>query len=213
VTLCSGLLAGITYVAFKGAHEMIQPRHANVRASKAESTDIREVIDRLNHMQQSGVIKQYAIGGAVGASFYMEPIETEDVDVFMPFPGAFLISPQPMMDYFRQHGATLPESSEANAGQVLYHGWLVQFLPPSSRLSEEAIEQAVIFEIDQHLTASVMSLEHLAALALETGRAKDKARLLQFMESGKLDMKRLLSIVSAHGLTSQWTAFKTAFRL
>jgi hypothetical protein len=192
---------------------MILPRPANVRAPSSESTDIREVIDRLNHMQESGVIKHYAIGGAVGASFYMEPIETEDVDVFMPFPGAFLISPQPMIDYFRQHGATLPISSEANAGQVLYHGWLVQFLPPSGALSEEAIEQAVVFDIDPNLTARVMTLEHLAALALETGRAKDKARLLQFVESGKLDMKRFLSIVAAHGMTPQWTAFKTAFKL
>lgn len=131
----------------------------------------------------------------------------------MPFPGAILISPQPMIEYFRQYGATLPPSSEANAGQVLYHGWLVQFLPPSGPLSEEAIDQAATFAIDENLTARVMTLEHLAALALETGRNKDKARLLQFLESGKLDMKRFLSIIAAHRLSSQWTAFKTAFKL
>lgn len=195
------------------ARQMTPSRPANVRAPSAESTDIREVIDRLNHMQKSGVIKEYAIGGAVGASFYMEPLETEDVDVFMPFPGAFLITPQPMINYFQQYGATLPPSSEANAGQVLYHGWLVQFLPSTKGLSEEAIQQAVLFEIDQNLTARVMTLEHLAALALETGRAKDKARLLQFLESGKLDMTRFSGIVAAHDLTSKWTAFKTAFKL
>jgi len=192
---------------------MIPPRPADVRAHSAESTDIREVIDRLNHMQKSGIIRHYAIGGAVGASFYIEPLETEDVDVFMPFPGAFLISPQPMIDYFRQHGATLPASNEASAGQVLYHGWLVQFLPPSGTLAEEGIAQAVSFEVDQNLRARVMTLEHLAALALQTGRAKDKARLLQFLESGKLDMSRFTSIVGAHGLTGLWTAFKTAFKL
>ena len=62
-------------------------RSVGVRPDHAENADIREVIDRLNHMQGAGVIDQYAIGGAVGASFYVEPLETENVDVFMPFPG------------------------------------------------------------------------------------------------------------------------------
>lgn len=192
---------------------MIKPRQANVRAPTKESTDIREVIDRLNHMEKSGVIERYAIGGAVGASFYIEPIETDDVDVFMPFPGALLISPQPMISYFQQFGASLPASVDANAGQVLYHGWLVQFLPPSNALSGEAIDAAAVFEIDENLTARVMTLEHLAALALQTGRAKDKARLLQFVESGKLDMTKFSTIVERHRLTSQWTAFSAAFEL
>lgn len=131
-------------------------RSANVRDSGNERTDIREVIDRLNHMQEAGVIKQYAIGGAVGASFWVEPIETED---------------------------------------------------------EEAVRDAVVCEIDQSLTARVMTLEHLAALALELGRPKDKARLVQFVTSGKLDRDRFSSIVSAHGLTSRWTEFRPAFKL
>ena len=72
---------------------------------------------------------------------------------------------------------------------------------------------AVTFEIDQSLTARVMTLEHLAALALENGRAKDKARLLQFLESGKLDMKRFLSIVAAHGLSARWTDYRATFKV
>ena len=71
----------------------------------------------------------------------------------------------------------------------------------------------MLFQVDQELTARVMTLEHLAALALETGRAKGKARLLQFIESGKLDMNGFASILSKHGLSSKWTAFRESFKL
>jgi hypothetical protein len=36
-------------------------------------------------MQADGVIDQYAIGGAVGATFYLEPVATLDIDVFVSF--------------------------------------------------------------------------------------------------------------------------------
>lgn len=44
--------------------------------------NIREVITTINQMQADGVIERYAIGGAVGATFYLEPIATLDVDIF-----------------------------------------------------------------------------------------------------------------------------------
>jgi len=46
---------------------------------------IKEVIETINRMQGDGVIERYAIGGAVGATFYLEPIATLDVDVFVEF--------------------------------------------------------------------------------------------------------------------------------
>jgi hypothetical protein len=44
--------------------------------------DIREVIATINQLQAEGVIERYAIGGAVGATFYLEPVATLDVDIF-----------------------------------------------------------------------------------------------------------------------------------
>ena len=35
---------------------------------------IKEVITTINQMQADGVIDRYAIGGAVGATFYLEPV-------------------------------------------------------------------------------------------------------------------------------------------
>jgi len=41
---------------------------------------IKEVIKTINRMKADGVIERYAIGGAVGATFYLEPVATLDVD-------------------------------------------------------------------------------------------------------------------------------------
>lgn len=42
--------------------------------------NIREVIQTLNQMQSDGVVGRCAVGGAVAASFYLEPFATLDVD-------------------------------------------------------------------------------------------------------------------------------------
>ena len=36
-------------------------------------------------MQTDGVIGKYPFGGAVGATFYLEPFATIDIDIFVPF--------------------------------------------------------------------------------------------------------------------------------
>ena len=42
---------------------------------------IREVIEIINRMQADGIIDRYALGGAVGAMFYVEPFSTLDADL------------------------------------------------------------------------------------------------------------------------------------
>jgi hypothetical protein len=39
---------------------------------------ISQVIALVNQMEADGVIDRYAIGGAVGATFYLEPVATLD---------------------------------------------------------------------------------------------------------------------------------------
>jgi hypothetical protein len=65
---------------------------------------IQEAIKIINQMQADGVIEHYAIGGAVGATFYLEPVATLDVDIFVMFKaeaGKHVISPQPIFDYLK----------------------------------------------------------------------------------------------------------------
>src|SRR5262249_42624427 len=144
---------------------------------------IREVIEIINQMEADRVIERYAIGGAVGATFYLEPVATLDVDVFLAFqaePGQLLASLKPIFDYLVRRGATM------KGEYVMLASWPVQFLPPTGPLVEEALAEAVEADVDG-VNARVFTAEHLAAIALETGRAKDKARLLQFIEEGALD--------------------------
>ena len=168
---------------------------------------IQQVIETINQMCVDGVIERYAIGGAVGATFYLEPVATLDVDIFVSFqptPGQLLITLQPLFDYLKARG------HRVEGEYVIVADWPVQFLPPANTLVEEALEQVVEMNVGD-TPARVFSPEHLAAIALQTGRAKDKARLLQFIESGVLDEQRFQTILERHQLTTQWRKFEQQF--
>lgn len=165
---------------------------------------VAQVIVALNDMAAERVIERYAIGGAVGATFYMEPAATEDIDVFVTFrnvSGSLLASTKPILDYLVHRGGTL------EGGHVRFAGWPIQFLPPVSPLVQEAMEQAVTKDVDG-LPARVFTAEHLAAIALETGRAKDKARLAQFLEESAVRADILDGILMRHGLVDKWKKFQ-----
>jgi hypothetical protein len=169
--------------------------------------DIKEVIKTINQMQADGVIEGYAIGGAVGATFYLEPVATLDVDIFTGFkskPGTLIVSPQPIFDYLKARGCIMQGEC------VMIGGWPVQFLPPKTALLEEALKESVVWDVDG-TPACVLSADHLAAIALQTGRAKDKARLLQFVEAGALDTARFQGILARHGLVEGWQKFERQF--
>ena len=57
-----------------------------------------------------------------------------------------------------------------------------------------------------------MTAVPLAAIALQTGRAKDMARVLQFIESGTLDADKLDGILQKHGLVAKWEKFGDKFK-
>jgi len=168
--------------------------------------NLKEAIATINRMQADGVIGRYAIGGAVGATFYLEPVTTLDVDIFVGFrsdPG-HVLSLGPIYDYLKARGCTV------EGEYIVIAGWPVQFLPPGSPLVEEALADAVDRDIDATLMR-VFTAEHLAAIALQVGRAKDKARLLQFVEAGAFDDARFQAIVSRHGLVDRWRQFERLF--
>jgi hypothetical protein len=79
----------------------------------------------------------------------------------------------------------------------------VQFLPPTGPLAEEALANAQEVNVEDE-TTFVFTAEHLAATALQTGRAKDKARLAQFVEAEVLDADRFERILARHGLIEKW---------
>ena len=168
---------------------------------------MKATLEVINQMQADGVIGRYAIGGAVGATFYLEPVATLDIDIFVSFrnvSAGAVISLSPIYDYLTTHGY------KTEGEYIVIESWPVQFLPPGNALLEEALAQAIETELDGTPTR-VMTAEHLTAVALETGRGKDHARILQFIESGTLDADRLDEILQRHGLVEKWERFGDKF--
>ena len=60
----------------------------------------------INKLEAKGLIGRYAIGGAVAATRYIEPIQTFDLDVFVMFPSSqsMLISLSPIYEYLKTLG-------------------------------------------------------------------------------------------------------------
>ena len=71
---------------------------------------VRAIFDLMNPMQAAGIIGKYAIGGAVGATFYLEPSATLDVDIFVTLPAApsqALLSLTPLYEFLKPRGRTV----------------------------------------------------------------------------------------------------------
>jgi hypothetical protein len=168
---------------------------------------LKTVLSELNQLESSGVVGRFAIGGAVGALHYLPVASTEDVDVFVTFnpeTGNSLTPLAPIYEYLTRRGA-VPKD-----GHLVIGSWPVQFLPASGPLLEEAIAEALDLDVEGEHTR-IFSAEHLAAIALNTGRAKDKARLLQMLEAKALDLQRFKAIVARHDLVPQWERFAVQF--
>lgn len=160
----------------------------------------------INQLEQEGIIGRYAIGGAMAATRYIEPIQTYDPIIFVipPLLPSGLISLSPIYDSLVKRGYK-PEGE-----CILIEDWPVQFLPVYNELTEEALAQAVEVEFGATFTR-VLSAEHLAAIMIETGRPKDHARLVQFFESSVLDRDVLEDIIARHDLAAKWETFCERF--
>ena len=177
--------------------------------------DIKKTIATINQMREEGVIGQYAIGGAVGATFYLEPADTKDVDVFVMFKpkaGQLIVDYTPIYDWLSANNFHFIEVDGKKTEYIEIAGWPVQFLPAAKPLYQEAFEQSVGKSFED-IPVRVFSAEHLAAIALEVGRAKDKARLLHFHEAGVLEKERFHSILERNHLLDRWEEFKKQFNI
>jgi hypothetical protein len=160
---------------------------------------MKRTLQVLNELELGGVLDRYAIGGAMGATFYVEPLITFDLDVFVVLPqdAADLLSLAPLYEVLRARGYT--EDGEC----VLIEGVPVQFLPAYNALLEEALRQAreTLYE---EVPTRVVRAEHLIAICLQTGRDKDRERVRIFREQAELDMSYLAEVLKRHGLEGKW---------
>jgi len=153
----------------------------------------------LNELERDGVLGRYAIGGAMGATFYVEPLLTFDLDIFVVLPptAGGLLTLAPLYQALRERGYV--EEAEC----VTIEGVPVQFLPAYNPLLEEALAEAREVSYEQ-TTTRVLRPEHLAAICVQTGREKDRQRVRVFLEESALDKEYLNGVLARHDLKQKW---------
>jgi hypothetical protein len=159
----------------------------------------------LNELEREGVIARYAIGGAVGAIFYMEPFLTFDLDVFVLLPqtAGGLLTLSPIYEALKQRGC------EEEGECLLIEGMPVQFLPAYNPLLEEALAESREMRYADTVTR-VLRPEHLAAIMVQTGRDKDRQRFSTFMQEAEQDADYLRGVLERHQLTERFNTWKKA---
>jgi hypothetical protein len=192
------------------ASTALQSGHIAPELQYAEAPSVnlkfKDTIRVINRMLEAGIIGRYAVGGAVGATFYLEPVRTADVDIFVPIhreAGRLIVTLDPFSDYLKKHGYSMKDEYWE------IEGTLVQFMPvEGDELLLEAISQPRKFEVEG-VPTFVFSPEHLAAIALKVGRIeKDVPRLQQFIREQKLNRTLFLEILKRHALVDAWNRFK-----
>lgn len=135
----------------------------------------------------------------MAATFYVEPLLTFDLDVFVLLPKSSggLISLAPIYEALRAHGYA--EEREC----VLIESVPVQFLPAYNPLVEEALAEANETSYEG-IGTRIVRAEHLVAICLQTGRDKDRERVRILREQANLDLPRLAEVLARHHLKRQW---------
>lgn len=165
---------------------------------------MKQTLQVLNDLETAGILRRYAIGGAMGATFFVEPLLTYDLDIFVLLPETTggLLTLSPLYEALRARGY----SEEAECVNI--EGVPVQFLPVYNPLLEEALREAQDIPYEDMMTR-VLRAEHLVAICLQTGRAKDRDRVRLLREETDLDMPYLQAILDRHQLIAKWNQWSS----
>ena len=143
-----------------------------------------EALRRLNQLKREGVIKDYAIGGGYAVNYYLEPILTYDLDIFVLMTTDKEYSA--LYQYFRSRKYQIENV------YVLIEGMPVQFLPSFiSPVIDEAIRRAKRISV-KGVSSKVLTPEYLIATLLLAFRPKDKMVIPHLLEQAD---RRLLDEV------------------
>ena len=158
---------------------------------------MKETLEVLNDMVSQGIIRDYAIGGAMGAMLYTEVTTTYDLDIFVVFEDETRIDIlSPVYTYLRSRGYN--EDIEMKEC-INIEGVPVQFLPAIDNLVKEALDTANTIEYSD-VPTKVFKSSYLAAICTKVGRPKDKLRRQMLLESEGFDNEEFKQILKKHNL-------------
>jgi hypothetical protein len=155
---------------------------------------LADVLRAANELVSAGLIKDYALGGALAAIYYTEPFVTYDADIIFISSDKTLSAGIPAIYLHLQSKGWHVEREH-----LIIKDFPVQFLAASG-LTEEAVRKAKRIEYDG-VPAKVFSPEYIIAIAASVGRHKDLARIEQLMTQAKVDRALLDDILRRHNLT------------
>ena len=166
---------------------------------------MKDLAELLNDMCAEGVIAEYALFGAAAQMRYTEAVATLDADVLVS-----VVHPE-RLDLLEPIYRFCADRGYEAIGEAIQIGtWPVQFVPAFNRLTSEALEKADTADFEG-VPFRVVRAVYLAAIALETGRAKDFARILALLESGSVTVDEVENLARRHSLLDAWKHFKTRF--
>ncbi|MEE8423028.1 MAG: hypothetical protein V3S49_00650 [Thermodesulfobacteriota bacterium] len=163
---------------------------------------MEETIKIINEVEKKGLVRKYAIGGGIATIFYVEPILTYDLDIFfIPTKEEKELTPlSSIYDYLKRKGYRLDKE------HIIIAGIPVQFIPVYNELIKEAVENAIDHKYKKTETR-ILKAEYLIAIMLQTFRAKDKEKIIKFIDEARIENKSLTDILKRHGLIEKFERF------
>ena len=163
---------------------------------------MRDALKVLLQLRDEGALADFAIGGAIAASFYIPAVATEDLDIFafLKPPASGLLVLTPLYERMQALGGRIENE------YVVIGTWPVQILPAYTPLVEEAVTRAVDRAFED-LTVRVVDANYLCAIALQTGRPKDYLRIHSLIESGHVQSEVLGKLVRRFALAQRWEIY------
>ncbi len=163
-----------------------------------------KAIKVINDLKDKGLIKDYVIGGAVAAIYYVEPFFTYDLDIIYDIEENGLAVLSPIYDYLRKKGYKIDKE------HIIIDETPVQFVPIYNDLIQEAFENAKSITIEKNKT-KIIKVEYLAAIFLQVYRPKDREKLLKILEQADIDKKLLAEILKKYKLEKKLKEFKDRY--
>ena len=144
-----------------------------------------KVIKRLNRLKKAGVIKDYAIGGAHAVAYYLEPVKTLDLDIFV-----FAESDQ---DFYIFRTYIKKAGFRMRGTHVIIDDTPVHFLPGSLHpFINEAVRKGKRIRVN-NIPTKILTVEYLIISLLMAFRLKDKMVIPDLLEL--VDLERLRPII------------------
>jgi len=134
-------------------------------SDEASAIPLADVLRAANELVSVGLIKDFALGGALAAIYYTEPVTTYDADIIFVASDKTLSAGIPAIYSYLQSKGWRVEREH-----LLIKDFPVQFLAASG-LTEEAVREARQIQY-QGVPAKVFRPEYIIAIAASVGGTK-----------------------------------------